>query len=234
VRKLPTRPAATLFQTDAPSVPASALTGPAAPITSIRREERRAVIAPLSGDTYTVQFTAPRAFRDKLQQAKDLLRHRVPGGELAIVVDKALDALIEKLMKERFAVGTRPRKQSASAPSAFPSRHVPAPVRRAVYQRAGGRCEFVDENGRRCAERGCLEYDHVDGFARIHTHSVDAIRLVCRCHNVHSAEQLYGRVYMERVRREVIEARTSISREVAPSPVRISPRPGASSQGSLF
>jgi hypothetical protein len=233
IRKLPSRPAANLFEADAPSTEASASTGPAAPIPASLREDRRAVIAPLSEDTFTVQFTASRALRDKIQQAKDLLRHRVPGGELATVVDKALDTLLEKLMKERFAVGTRPRKQSVAASSAFAPRYIAAPIRRAVYLRAGGRCEYVDENGRRCTETGCLEYDHLDGFARTHIHSVDTIRLVCRGHNAHAAEQLYGRVYMERVRRGVVEAR-SARREAPPSPEPFSPRPGASSQGSLF
>src|SRR5947209_5190291 len=234
VRKLPNRPAATLFEAEAPSTAASASIGPAAAIPAVRREQRRPVIAPLSEDTYTVQFTAPRALRDKLQQAKDLLRHRVPGGELAVVLDKALDALLDKLMKERFAVGTRPRKHAAATPAAFRSRHIPAPIRRAVYQRAGGRCEFVDENGRRCAETGRLEYDHVDGFARTHIHSVEAIRLVCGGHNAHAADQLYGRVYMERVRREVVQAQASAPREMAPPSDRVGPRPGASPQRSLF
>src|SRR4051812_24968894 len=234
MRKLPSRPAATLFEAEAPSTAVTASTGRAAAIPAVRREERRAVITPLSEDTFTVQFTATRALRDKLQQAKDLLRHRVPGGEFAVVLDKALDALLEKLMKEQFGVGTRPRKQSAAARSAFPSRHIPAQIRRAVYRRAGSRCEFVDENGRRCAETGCLEYDHVDGFARTHVHSVDTIRLLCRGHNAHAAEQLYGRVYMERVRREIVEARAAAPQKAAPPSVPISARPGASPQGSLF
>src|SRR2546426_2092606 len=38
----------------------------------------RAVVAPLSGETFKVQFTASRSLRDKLRQAQDLLRHRVP------------------------------------------------------------------------------------------------------------------------------------------------------------
>src|ERR1700738_2527137 len=39
---------------------------------------RRAVLAPLTEETFKVQFTAGRAFRDKLRQAQDLLRHRIP------------------------------------------------------------------------------------------------------------------------------------------------------------
>ena len=131
-------------------------------------------------------------------------------------------------------MGARSRKQSAPASSPFPSRHIPAEIRRAVYQRAGGRCEFVDDSGRRCMEGGGLEFDHVDGFARTHIHSVDAIRLVCRGHNAHAAEQLYGRAYMERVRREVMEARAAAPRKAPVLSGPVSPRPGASPQGSLF
>jgi hypothetical protein len=63
-----------------------------------------------------------------------------------------------------------------------------------------GRCTFVDEQGRRCPETGGLEFDHVEGFARTHVHDPDLIRLLCRAHNQHAAEQLYGRAFMERMR----------------------------------
>jgi len=142
------------------------------------------------------------------------------------VVDKALDALIEKLKKERFGVGTRSRNQSApaqpaSASSPFPSRHIPAAIRRAVYERAEGRCEFVDEEGRRCSETGGLEFDHLDGFARTHVHDVDTMRLACRVHNRHAADQMYGRALMDRLRRERGERRSSAPPRIAASvPVR--------------
>jgi hypothetical protein len=88
-----------------------------------------------------------------------------------VVIETALDALIDKLKKERFPVGRRPRKQSVPAPSVSASRHIPDAIKRAVYHRAGGRCEFVDESGRRCAEKGGLEFDHLDGYARTQVHS---------------------------------------------------------------
>src|SRR5882672_2196791 len=71
---------------------------------------RRAVVAPLTEETFKVQFTASRAFRDKLRQAQDLLRHRVPDGDLAAVLERALDLLIEDVKKERFAVGRKARQ----------------------------------------------------------------------------------------------------------------------------
>jgi hypothetical protein len=200
----------------------------------IRREDPRAAVAPLSEDTFKIEFTASRALRDKLREAQDLLRHRVPGGELAGVFENALDALIVKLKKERFAVGRKPRTNAVPAASSGWSRNIPDPIKRAVYERAGGHCEFVAADGRRCTETGGLEFDHVDGFARTHVHSVDGIRLACRCHNAHAAEQMYGRVFMDRMRRE----RTAASASAPPVPVATAlparARPGASAQQALF
>src|SRR5207248_4179380 len=42
---------------------------------------------------------------------QDLLRHRVPDGDLATIVEKAVDLLIEEVKKERFATGRKSRQQ---------------------------------------------------------------------------------------------------------------------------
>jgi 5-methylcytosine-specific restriction endonuclease McrA len=176
-----------------------------------RGDERRAVIAPLAEDAFKVQFTASRACRDKLRQAQALLRHRVPDGDMGTIVEKALDLLIEQVKKERFATGRKGREASSTneasatdAPSegtgAQPSRHIPDAIKRKVFERDGGRCAFVDQRGRRCSETGALEFDHLDGFARTGLHPVDRIRLLCRAHNQHAAETMYGRAFMERAR----------------------------------
>ena len=91
IRKLPTRTALTPVASppSAPvpfpgalaAPPASALT--ARPAEPAQRDEHRAVVAPLTEDTFKIQFTADRAFREKLRQAQDLLRHRVPDGDIA-------------------------------------------------------------------------------------------------------------------------------------------------------
>ena len=66
-------------------------------------EQRRAVVAPLSEDAFRIQFTGRRAFRDKLRRAQDLLRHRFRKGDVGAILELALDALIERVEKERFA-----------------------------------------------------------------------------------------------------------------------------------
>ena len=121
------------------------------------------------------------------------LTHRGPS-------QNELRALIDQVKKERFAVGRKPRQKSAAAARETPSRHIPDSIRRKVYERDAGRCTFVDERGRRCAETGDLEFDHVDGFALTQVHDTDRIRLLCRAHNQHAAEKTYGRTFMERAR----------------------------------
>jgi len=213
VRKLPDRPnpppeasPAFSFGTAVPvappeSSPALAFAPPPAP--PPRRDERRAVIAPLAEETFKFQFTANRACRDKFRQAQDLLRHRIPDGDLATIFEKALDVLIEDVKKERFATGRKVRQGSSEDSGASCSRHIPDAIKREVFERDGGRCTFTDGHGRRCAETGALEFDHRDGFARTHLHRADRIRLLCRAHNQHAAEQMYGRAFMERARGSV-------------------------------
>ncbi len=182
------------------SLPALAFAAPPAP--PPRRDER-AVIAPLSEETFKFQFTGSRACHDKFRQAQDLLRHRIPDGDLATIVEKALDLLIEQVKKERFATGRKARPAPADEADAATSRHVPDAIKREVFERDGGRCTFTDEHGGRCGETGALEFDHLDGFARTHLHRADRIRLLCRAHNQHAADQMYGRAFMERARASV-------------------------------
>ena len=93
----------------------------------------RGRVEPLGAERYKVQFTADKAWVDKLREATALLSHRLPGGDMAEVLDQALTALCEKLMKERFAVPTGPgraasaqRDEPANAAAVVPAVAAPA------------------------------------------------------------------------------------------------------------
>jgi 5-methylcytosine-specific restriction endonuclease McrA len=147
-----------------------------------------------------VQFTADQALSDKLREARDLLRHQVPDGSLAAIVERAVDLLLREVKKDRFGVGRVPKTEQPE--KAKPgSRHVPDAIKRQVYERDGGQCTFTDERGHRCPEKGWLELDHVRGFARDPTHAVEGLRLLCKAHNAFEAERLYGATFMEEKRR---------------------------------
>jgi 5-methylcytosine-specific restriction endonuclease McrA len=72
-------------------------------------------------------------------------------------------------------------------------RHVPAFVRRAVFERDEGRCTYADGAGRRCAETHGLELHHVTAFAQGGEHTEANLTLRCRSHNALAAEEDFGR-----------------------------------------
>jgi len=156
-----------------------------------RTPARPAAVVPLAPERYKAQFTMSAAMRGKLQRAQELLGHRVPGGDLAQVFELALDLLVHDLEKKKFAATARPAPagETATMPA---SRHVPAGVKRAVWQRDQGRCTFTGPEGVRCTERGQLEFDHIHPHADGGPASTSNVRLLCRAHNQHEAQQFFG------------------------------------------
>jgi 5-methylcytosine-specific restriction endonuclease McrA len=125
---------------------------------------------------------------DKLRRAQDLLRHTVPNGDLAVIVDRALTLLVRELERTKFAETARPREASGSERR---SRHIPAEVRRRVWQRDGGRCAFIGAQGR-CTERGFLEFHHVLPYADGGESVAENVELRCRSHNAYQAARWNG------------------------------------------
>jgi hypothetical protein len=75
----------------------------APPVVAAPRPAARAVVAPLSAERFKVQLTFSREQRDKLNMARDLLRHTQPDGDLARVIERGLDLLIEQQLN--YALG---------------------------------------------------------------------------------------------------------------------------------
>jgi hypothetical protein len=149
----------------------------------------RQVVTPLAEDRYAIQFTASTRTRDKLRLAQDLLRHTIPTGDTAEIIDRALTLLLEDVARKKFASTERPRLGRGVDED---SRYVPAEVRRAVWLRDGDRCAFVSSGGRRCAERGLLEFHHVVPYAVGGKATVDNLQLRCRAHNAYEAKLYFG------------------------------------------
>ncbi|MGH7726439.1 MAG: hypothetical protein ACREOU_13510 [Candidatus Eiseniibacteriota bacterium] len=152
----------------------------------------------------------------KLEYARALLSHAVPSGDAATIFDRALDALIVRLEKRKFAAGVKPSSLQASpappqtqAPNSrtpqrttVRDRLVPAQVRRAVWERDQARCAFVSETGHRCEATRFLEFDHIDPVARGGQATAAQMRLLCRTHNQYEAERVFGRAFMSEKRME--------------------------------
>ena len=156
-------------------------------------------VAPLSAESYKIQLTAGPTLHHKLRQAQELLGHQVPYGDLATVFERALDALLPQLLKQRFAQVATPRKSTkARGGPAKRSRHIPAEVKRQVAERDEYQCTYTDQTGRRCPERGLVEFHHVEPFGKDGGHEEANVRLLCRAHNAEAARHDYGEQVMER------------------------------------
>jgi 5-methylcytosine-specific restriction endonuclease McrA len=166
------------------SPPASAVHSGAFTPTAAGRTE----VKPLAPERYKVQFTVSRETHQLLREAQDLLRHRLPSGDIGRIFERALTRLVEELRRTRHAAVDRPR---AAQPASSRTRDVPAAVQRAVWARDGGRCAFVGAAGR-CTERGFLEYHHVVPFADGGETTVENLELRCRAHNGYEAERWFG------------------------------------------
>jgi len=147
-----------------------------------------AAVAPLAPERFALQLTINEATRSKLLRAQALLRHQVPSGDLSEVLDRALDALLEKVEARKFGSVKRPR---AAATASRSRRYVPREARRQAATRDGARCSFVAEDGRRCEETGFLELDHVVPVAQGGDASA-GVRILCRSHNQYEAERILG------------------------------------------
>lgn len=161
-----------------------------------------AVVRAAAPEQYRIQITVSKATHDKLRRAQDLLRHSIPNGDPAAIVDRALALLLENLEKRKLAATERPRQASDVPPR---GRHIAASVRREVWKRDEGQCAFVGTQGR-CEERGFLEFHHVEPFAAGGAATIENIELRCRAHNGYEAD-LFFRRWMVREDAAVVEAR---------------------------
>ena len=101
-------------------------------------------VTPLARARFAVQLTVGQDVRDKLERAKELMRHWNPDGGLEVVLDRALDALLVTLEKELLGKTMRPRCGGGARRGA-----VSRAARREVFARDGERCTYEDGDGNR-------------------------------------------------------------------------------------
>ncbi len=160
----------------------------------------RSRVAPIAHERFLIQLAIGKSTHDKLRHAQALLSHSVPSGDIAVVFDRALDALVGQLEKRKFAATTKPRTRSRR--SSANARRIPADVKRIVWERDQGQCTFVSEGGRRCSSRKRLEFDHIDPVARGGQATMENVRLRCTGHNQYEAERMFGTGFMSDKRGE--------------------------------
>ncbi|MFL5299249.1 MAG: HNH endonuclease [Anaeromyxobacteraceae bacterium] len=164
---------------------------PAQTLAAVKRDEAE----PLTADLRRLHVTVSRRFLEKLAAAREALSHRLPDGGTEAVLEAALDLLLAAQDKKR---GLVKKPRTSPAPPSASSRHVPAAVRRAVFIRDGGCCQWSMSSGGVCGSRTRVELDHIVPVALGGESTVSNMRLLCALHNALAARQVLGARLMDR------------------------------------
>jgi 5-methylcytosine-specific restriction endonuclease McrA len=180
-----------------------------------RTEERVRVITP---ELTSITLTADAELTALLEEAKLLLSHNGnPNPGVAEVMKRALVTWVAQAKKKRGDGGRSPspketpQKIPTNTRLLTPASHatargavqpqtrtrvLPAALRRAVFERAQGQCEFVLSGSntvhQRCPSRHALEVHHCEPYAHGGTHAPENLQLRCRTHNAAQARWDFG------------------------------------------
>ena len=182
----------------------------------------RDTVVPLTADLRRVHYTVSKRFLEKLDRARDALSHSDPGASVEEILEKGLELILDRSAKRKGLVA-RPRKAKESLPPVRRSRYVSAEVRRAVWKRDGGKCQFRLASGEICGSTYQVEIDHwKTPFARGGRATVEELRCACKPHNDEAARQVFGDAWMDKFtrrkrRRSPREAGTDAAADRTPS-----------------
>ncbi|ABC81885.1 HNH endonuclease [Anaeromyxobacter dehalogenans] len=152
---------------------------------------RSAALTPLTAERQRLHVTVSERFGRKLERLRDLR----PDLSDDALLEAAVDLLLAKAEKRKGALTERPR--ASVRPSRDP-RHIPAHVRREVWRRDGGCCQWRVASGEICGSTHALQLDHVVPLALGGESSPGNLRVLCAAHNLLAARRVLGDALMDR------------------------------------
>jgi len=170
-------------------------------------------VEPLDAEHVRLHMTVSRRFLAKLEETKDALSHARPGASAEEALEACMDVLLAQRARRRGVV-EKPRKTVRPVIS----NAIPAAVKRDVWRRAGGRCEWPLDGGGVCASTLRLEFDHVVPRALGGPSTFQNVRVLCRAHNQLAARRVFGDDWMDRFTRKRGEAEKWPRRDSNPRP----------------
>jgi hypothetical protein len=128
-------------------------------------------------DKVEIRFTVSREEFELFQKLMDRKAHSNFERKYELLFTALAQAELKKLE------GKQAEDALPHGPGEVKSRYVRAQVKRAVWKRDGGRCQFISKSGNQCAETHGLQLDHIKPFALGGESSAENLRLLCGAHN---------------------------------------------------
>lgn len=166
------------------------------------KENERAT--PQSNDTVRLEINLTKEQFDKLQTIKSLLSHQIPDQNSGKILEVLFDQYLNKNTFTKSNIMTKSfmdcqiHAENNSAAStrdikiknAIHKRYISVEVKKALFKKAQGCCEYVNENVVRCRSRYKLQVDHyLKPFSQGGDHSLKNLRIHCSAHNAFRASQ---------------------------------------------
>jgi len=165
---------------------------------------RPEAIEPLTGQLSRISLTVSRELCAKIKAAQLALSHAHPGATIADLLELGVDTALAQDARRKGLV-KKPRARPGDAPPPPPdSEHIPAEIRRAVWERDGGCCQWKLARGEICGSRYRVQYDHIRPKAQGGETTMANLRLLCQRHNLLAARQAYGEKLMRQYRRGLL------------------------------
>jgi len=171
----------------------------------------REALTPYSESHHKMSILLDEYMLNDLEELRSLLSSSHSHLSLQEVIQYALKKALEikrpkapKLQKVPRPLISTPTSESkkrllSSKEYRHRSRYIPINIRRQVWSRDQGCCNFRDEiTGKLCATKYGLQLDHIHDFASGGTHTVENLRLRCRAHNTLAAVERFGSRKMSR------------------------------------
>lgn len=162
-----------------------------------RKARQRDSAEPLTAELSRLHITVSRRFLDKLEAARAALSHAQPRAPAESILEAGLDLVLKRHATRRGLV-EKPRAERVAAKSPAV---IPASVKRQVWMRDGGRCQWPLDSGGICQSTERVEYDHIIPRAMGGSSAPGNLRLLCRFHNDLTARRAFGAEWMDQFTR---------------------------------
>jgi 5-methylcytosine-specific restriction endonuclease McrA len=143
----------------------------------------------LNDEEALLTLTLPASLVAKLERLKELRKKVHPDGNLAKLLEEAVDTQLNKIDPVQRKPSTKTPKESVVHP-----RRIRRGIQTVVWKHDDSSCAFVSASGKRCGERAFLEVDHRVAWAHGgSSRDPKNLRLLCSGHNRFLARKTFGR-----------------------------------------